>query len=95
MKDSVKQENAKMLYKAVLSLKNEQEAEAFFTDLCTNTEISAMAQRFVVAKMVSEGKKYDEIEEQTGASPATISRVKRYMTNYQQFDIFKRLADEL
>ncbi len=91
MKDSVKEENAKMLYKAVLSLKNEQECAAFFKDLCTDTEISAMAQRFVVARMVAQGKKYDEIEEQTGASPATISRVKRYMTNYAEYDIFKRL----
>lgn len=91
MKDSVKEENAKMLYKAVLSLKNEQECAAFFKDLCTDTEISAMAQRFVVARMVAQGKKYDEIEKQTGASPATISRVKRYMTNYAEYDIFKRL----
>ncbi len=94
MKESVKIENAKMLYKAVLSLKNEEECAAFFKDLCTDTEVSAMAQRFVVAKMVSEGKKYDEIEEQTGASPATISRVKRYMTNYNQYDIFTRVDKE-
>ncbi len=94
MKESQKAENAQMLYKAVLTLKNEEECAAFFKDLCTDTEIYAMAQRFVVAKMVSEGKKYDEIEEQTGASPATISRVKRYMTNYVQYEIFKRLEDE-
>ena len=91
MKDSVKKENAQMLFKAVLSLKDETECAAFFKDLCTDTEISAMAQRFVVAKMVAEGKKYDEIEERTGASPATISRVKRYMTNYSQYEIFKRI----
>lgn len=93
MKDSVKKENAEMLYKAVLSLKDEEECKAFFTDLCTETEISAMAQRFVVAKMVAEGKKYDEIEEQTGASPATISRVKRYMANYAHYGIFKRVDE--
>lgn len=94
MKASVKTENAKMLYKAVLCLENEEECAAFFKDLCTDTEISAMAQRFVVAKMVAEGKKYDEIEEQTGASPATISRVKRYMDNYHQYDIFTRINKE-
>ncbi|MBQ8209136.1 MAG: TrpR YerC/YecD [Clostridia bacterium] len=94
MKESVKTENAKMLYKAVLSLANEEECAAFFKDLCTDTEMSAMAQRFVVAKMVAEGKKYDEIEEQTGASPATISRVKRSMANYHQYDIFTRVDKE-
>lgn len=91
MKDSVKLENAAMLYKAVLSLENEEECAAFFKDLCTDTEIYSMAQRFVVAKMVAEGKKYEEIEKKTGASPATISRVKRYMTNYAQYEIFKRI----
>lgn len=94
MKESLKTENAKMLYKAVLSLENEEECAAFFKDLCTDTEISAMSQRFVVAKMIAEGKKYDEIEKQTGASPATISRVKRYMTNYHQYDIFTRVDKE-
>ena len=94
MKDSVKQDNAKMLFKAVLTLQNEEECAGFFKDLCTDTEIYSMAQRFVVAKMVAEGKKYDEIEEQTGASPATISRVKRYMENYKQYDIFMRLDEE-
>lgn len=94
MKDSVKQENAEMLFKAILTLENEEECAGFFKDLCTDTEIYSMAQRFVVAKMVTEGKKYDEIEEQTGASPATISRVKRYMENYKQYDIFTRLNKE-
>ena len=91
MKDSVKQENVNMLFKAVLTLKNEEECAGFFKDLCTDTELSSMAQRFMVAKMVASGKKYDEIEEATGASPATISRVKRYMENYKQYDIFTRL----
>ena len=91
MKDSIRQENINMLFKAVLTLENEEECAGFFKDLLTDTELSSMAQRFMVAKMVASGKKYDEIEEATGASPATISRVKRYMENYKQFDIFTRL----
>ena len=94
MKDSVKQENVNMLFKAILSLENEEECAGFFKDLCTDTELFSMAQRFMVAKMVASGKKYDEIEEATGASPATISRVKRYMENYKQYDIFMRLDEE-
>ena len=93
MKDSIKQENMNMLFKAVLLLENEDECAGFFKDLCTDTEIASMAQRFMVAKMVASGKKYDEIEETTGASPATISRVKRYMENYKQYDIFTRLGE--
>lgn len=91
MKDSIKDENASILYTALLSLKTEEECAAFLKDLCTDTEINAMSQRFVVAKMINDGKKYDEIELQTGASPATISRVKRYMTNYEKYKIFERI----
>ena len=53
------------------------ECDQFFEDLCTVTEIKAMAQRIVVAKMLSEKQVYSKIVEQTGASTATISRVNR------------------
>jgi len=70
-----------MLYKAVLSLQTAEECEAFFTDLCTITEIMAMSQRLEVAKLLSEGQVYNKIVEQTGASSATVSRVNRSL-NY-------------
>ncbi|MDD4264405.1 MAG: YerC/YecD family TrpR-related protein, partial [Firmicutes bacterium] len=41
----------------------------------------AMAQRIAVAKMLQKGETYTEISEITGASTATISRVKRSL-NY-------------
>lgn len=66
-----------LLYKAVLTLETVDECKAFFKDLCTVPEIKAMAQRFAVAKMLSQNCKYNEIVEATGASTATISRVKR------------------
>ena len=36
-----------------------------------------MSQRIVVAKLLTENKKYNKIAEETGASSATISRVNR------------------
>ena len=48
-----------------------------FEDLCTSAELKAMSQRLVVAKMLTEKKVYTEIVKETGASTATISRVKR------------------
>lgn len=48
-----------------------------FEDLCTVQEMKALSQRLVVAKMLSEGKVYSDIVKTTGASTATISRVKR------------------
>ena len=61
----------------VLSLKDEQQCSDFFEDICTITELKAMAQRLEVARLLDEGEIYEEIVEKTGASTATISRVKR------------------
>ena len=49
----------------------------FFEDLCTVSEIKAMSQRIVVAKMLSDKQVYSDIVAATGASTATISRVNR------------------
>ena len=65
------------LFEAVLSLENEEECYRFFEDLCTITEINAMAQRFQVARLLDEKKTYSEIEESTGVSTATISRINK------------------
>ncbi len=65
------------LFKAVLSLKDVEECYRFFDDLCTINEIQALAQRLEVARMLREKKTYSVIETETGASTATISRVKR------------------
>lgn len=65
------------LFRAVLSLKDEHQCSNFFEDICTITELKAMAQRLEVARMLDAGCIYEEIVEKTGASTATISRVKR------------------
>ena len=65
------------LYEAVLSLRNTEECVAFFEDLCTMSELSAMEQRYQVARALHDGKIYNEILAETGASSATISRVNR------------------
>ena len=53
----------------------------FFEDICTIKEIQAIAQRLEVAKLLKANKTYNEIEEETGASTATISRINRSL-NY-------------
>ncbi len=65
------------LFKAVLLLKDEDECYQFFEDICTISELKALAQRLEVARMLKYGHTYDDIVERTGASTATISRVKR------------------
>lgn len=69
------------LFDAILLLKNRDECYCFFEDICTITELKAMAQRLEVARMLREKKTYTEISKKTGASTATISRVNRYL-NY-------------
>ncbi len=69
------------LFKAVLSLKDMDECYRFFDDLCTVNEIQSLAQRLEVARMLRDGNTYNKIETETGASTATISRVKRCL-NY-------------
>jgi len=69
------------LFEAVLALEDIDECYRFFEDLCTVAEIKSMAQRFEVAKMLEKNYTYGEIVSRTGASTATISRVKRAL-NY-------------
>lgn len=65
------------LYRAILELKDVEECYAFFSDLCTVSELKAMEQRFEIAQMLSQGMVYNDILEKTGASSATVSRVNR------------------
>ncbi|MDF2567195.1 MAG: TrpR-like protein YerC/YecD [Oscillospiraceae bacterium] len=81
MNNKLKDMNVDFLFKAILTLKNEDECYNFFEDLCTVPELKAMSQRLHVAKMLSEKRVYSDIVNETGASTATISRVNRSL-NY-------------
>lgn len=70
-------EYKKDLCKAFLTLKTEKEVEIFLDDVCTIKEIQDMSQRLHVAKMLSDGKVFNEICGVTGSSSATISRVNK------------------
>lgn len=81
------------LCQAVLSLNTMDECYQFFEDICTISELKSMSQRLEVARMLKAGHIYDDIVEQTGASTATISRVKRCL-NYGA-DGYKIVLDRL
>lgn len=95
MDPKFKNTHAELLFRAVLSLENMEECEAFFDDICTVQEIKAISQRLKVAQMLSEKKVYSEIVAKTGASTATISRVNRSLSygrdGYQT--VFGRLGE--
>lgn len=77
MSKKIRTPEVKELFEAILSLKNEEECFLFFEDVCTTNEILSFAQRYQVAKLLGENRTYQEIAEKSGASTATISRVKR------------------
>ena len=81
------------LFAAVLSLKTAEECYRFFEDICTVAELKSLAQRLEVAEKLNEGANYSEIAEATGASTATISRVKRCL-NYGA-DGYRLVLDRL
>ena len=84
------------LYRAIVSIQNEEECRKFLEDLCTVSELKAMQQRMDVAMLLDRGLIYSEILEKTGASSATISRVNRCLHygagGYQM--VVARLRDE-
>lgn len=73
----LKDEFIDKLFEAILVLENEEECYRFFEDICTVSEIKSLAQRLEVAKMLEENRTYSAISNMTGASTATVSRVKR------------------
>lgn len=69
------------LFKAIITLKTEEECQRFFDDICTIQELEAIAQRLAVAVLLDEGKSYVDVNRLTGASTATICRVSKCL-NY-------------
>ncbi|EJL46508.1 hypothetical protein BAG01nite_39310 [Brevibacillus agri] len=79
--EKLKGKGIEQLFEAILSLETMEECYQFFDDLCTVNEMQSLAQRLEVARMLRKGFTYNQIEAETGASTATISRVKRCL-NY-------------
>ncbi len=74
---TLKNEETKQLFDAILSLKTHDDCAKFFEDICTIKELQSMAQRLEVADLLRQKKTFAEIVSETGASTATISRVNK------------------
>ncbi len=96
MSKTIRTKAVEELFKAILTLENMDECYNFFEDVCTINEILSLSQRFEVARMLTQGKTYLEIADQTGASTATISRVNRSLNygndGYQM--VFEKMEKE-
>ena len=84
------------LFQAILELRDIDECYEFFEDICTIQEMKAIAARLEVARMLKAGDIYEDIVKKTGASTATISRIKRCLMygagGYEK--ILDRLAEK-
>jgi TrpR-related protein YerC/YecD len=67
------------LFQTILSLRTVEEAERFFRDLCTLSEIEAMAHRWQAAQLLDEGLPYHKVASETGASTTTVTRVAHWL----------------
>lgn len=96
MGKDLRTEAADRLFDAVLTLKSREECYRFFEDICTVNELQALSQRFEVAHMLRNHQTYMDIAETTGASTATISRVKRSLNyGHDGYDlVLRRLRGE-
>lgn len=78
---------------ALLAVGTREEAYRLLLDLCTIREIHDMAQRLHVARLLATGEHYAGIQEITGASATTISRVSKCL-NYGA-DGYRTVLDRL
>jgi TrpR-related protein YerC/YecD len=65
---------------ALGTLRSHEEYRRFLRDLCTLSELEALAHRWQIARLLDAGKSsYLEIAEQVGASTATVTRVAQWL----------------
>src|SRR5215203_6206284 len=67
------------LAEAILQLETADEAARFLRDLCTLSELQAMAHRWHAAQLIDEGLPYHEVAKRSGASTATVTRVAHWL----------------
>ena len=82
-----KDEKIEALLHLILTLDNMEDCRALFDDLCTRKELEKMAERVFAAKLLMEGKTYNQVISQADISSATLSRVSRcvqYGTGYKK-----------
>ena len=72
-----KKEKIQQLLQVILALDNMEDCRALFDDLCTMKELEKMAERLYAARLLLDGKTYNQVMEDADISSATLSRVSR------------------
>ena len=91
----VESDHSHALWRAVLQLRNAEECERFFRDLCTPGEIKDMGERWYLARRL-DGKKtpYRQLNQETGISTTTIGRVARFLTQ-ESYQGYRLILDRI
>ena len=74
---NTKQDKINALYELIARIENPEDCRALFEDLCTVKEVEKMAERIYAARLLLEGKTYNQVIAETDISSATLSRVSR------------------
>jgi TrpR-related protein YerC/YecD len=83
------------LVDAFLALQTRAEAEAFLADLCTPSEVRALTERWLVARLLDKGDlSYREIAQEAKSSTATVVRVARFLKD-MPYQGYRRVLDRL
>ena len=64
---------------AMLAMRTPDELKRFLRDLCTLSELEALAHRWQTARLVDQGVAYHEIAHRVPTSTATVTRVAQWL----------------
>ena len=67
------------LFAVILALETQNEANNFFRDLLTESEIKEFSSRWKAAQMLDSGKSYTTIVKETGLSSTTVARIAKWL----------------
>jgi TrpR-related protein YerC/YecD len=67
------------LFSAIASMKTPEETGRLLRDLCTVSELDALAHRWEVAQLLDEGLPYLEVAKRAHASTTTVTRVAQWL----------------
>ena len=72
-----KEMKVESLYRLIAETTSPEDIRDLFDDLCTRKEIENMAERVFAAKLLLEGKTYNQVIAEANISSATLSRVSQ------------------
>lgn len=83
-----KEEKIREMLLLILQMEDIGDCKALFDDICTRKELEKMAERVYAAKLLLEGKTYNQVMAEADISSATLSRVSQcvqYGHGYSRF----------